>query len=258
MFRSLVFGACLIGLVLGLTTTALQSVGVTPILLAAEQYEVDEAPLSSAVDSGHSHDHSHGEAGTHQHDAEAWAPADGAERLFYTAVSNVCAGIGFSAILLVVMNQLRERGRLQLSPGRGLAVGVAAYLAVFVAPSLGLPPEIPGAAAAALESRQLWWLATVILACIGLALLMLAKRWRRLLGLPLLLLPQAWVPTHQGPLFANPDPQAVAALTALHREFILASGLTNLVFWLLAGVLCAVVLKRSVTATGEGTDVAAA
>jgi cobalt transporter subunit CbtA len=240
MFRSLVLGACLIGAILGITMTALQAVGVTPILLAAEQYEVGDDPHPTAIDGSHEQG---GQAG-HHHDDIAWAPADGAERLVYTAVSNVGAGIGFAAILLVLMNQLSQRGRLRLTPVRGLLVGALCYLAVFVAPSLGLPPEIPGASAAALEARQLWWLATVASAAAGLGLLALAPGWTRWLGLPLLLAPYTWVPTHQGPLFLNPDPQAVAALTALHHEFIWASGLSNLAFWLLAGLLCALVLKR--------------
>lgn len=250
MFRSLVLCACLIGVVLGLTMTAMQAVGVTPILLAAEQYEVSDDPHASA-EGHHAHEHD-GQAG-HHHDEEAWAPADGAERLFYTAVSNMFAGIGFSAILLVVMNQLRERGRLVLTAGRGLMVGGLCYLVVFMAPSLGLPPEIPGAAAAALESRQLWWLATVAMAAAGLGLLILARGWKRGLGLPLLLAPYAWVPAHDGPLFSHPDPQAVVALTELHHAFIWASGLTNLAFWLLAGLLCAIALKR-LTGTVGGHD----
>ncbi len=241
MFRSLVLSACLIGVVLGLTMTAMQAVGVTPILLAAEQYEVSDDPHASAG-GHHAHEH-HGQAG-HHHDEAAWAPADGAERLFYTTLSNIFAGIGFSAILLVVMNQLRERGRLVPTAGRGLLVGGLCYLAVFVAPSLGLPPEIPGTAAAALESRQLWWLATVVMAAAGLGLLILARGWRRGLGLPLLWVPYAWVPAHEGPLFSHPEPQAVVALTELHHAFIWASGLTNLAFWLLAGLLCAIALKR--------------
>ncbi len=240
MFRSLVLSACLIGVVLGLTLTAMQAVGVTPILLAAEQYEVSD---DLHVSAGGHHEHE-GQAGYHRGE-ETWTPADGAERLFYTAVSNIFAGIGFSAILLVIMSQLHERGRLVLTAGRGLLVGGLCYLAVFVAPSLGLPPEIPGTAAAALESRQLWWLATVAMVAAGLGLLILARGWKRGLGLPLLLVPYVWVPTYEGSLFANPDPQVVVALTELHHEFIWASGLTNLVFWLLTGLLCAIALRGS-------------
>lgn len=250
MLRSLIFSACLIGAVLGLSMTTIQALGVTPILLAAEQYEVVEDPQQAAAD----HGHDHGDGDHHHHDETAWAPADGTERLFYTAVSNICVGIGFAAILLVLMTRLHERGRLRLAPGPGLAVGALCYLAVFVAPSLGLPPEIPGASAAALESRQLWWVSTVVLAAVGLGQLTLARGWTRLLGLPLLVLPYAWVPAHEGPLFTHPDPEAVSALSALHLEFIWAAGFSNLAFWLLAGLLCALVLKRLDATAGERAD----
>ncbi|GHB09152.1 CbtA family protein [Modicisalibacter luteus] len=250
MFRALVLSACLIGIVLGLAMTAMQAVGVTPILLAAEQYEVSHGPQAVA---GAHHDHGHAGQAGHHHDETAWAPADGTERLFYTAVSNILAGIGFAAILLVVMNQLHERGRLMMTAGRGLMMGGLCYLVVFVAPSLGLPPEIPGAAATALESRQLWWLATVILAAAGLGLLILARGWQRGLGGLLLLAPYAWVPAHEGPLFSHPDPQAVAALTELHHSFIWASGLTNLAFWLLAGLLSVIALQR-LTGIAQGHE----
>lgn len=249
MFRKLVLSACLIGAVLGMAMTAMQSVGVTPLLLAAERHEIGDPPHAEA-DGHHGHSHA-GQAG--HHGDSAWAPAEGAERLAYTAASNVFAGIGFTAILLVVMNQLRERGRLKMTARHGVMMGGLCYLAVFVAPSLGLPPEIPGAAAAALESRQLWWLATVVLAAAGLGLLVLARGWKRGIGLPLLLVPHAWVPAHQGPRFSHPDPQAVAALTELQHEFILASGLTNLAFWLLAGLLSILALRR-LTDTAHGHD----
>lgn len=240
MFRSLILGACLVGLILGLAMTAFEALGTSPIILAAEQYETAE-PVAHHHDHA---DHDHGESAGHHHGDNAWAPADGAERLFYTTVSNICAGIGFAAILLVLMNQLRERGRITPKVQQGLLLGALGYLAVFIAPSIGLPPEIPGASAAALELRQTWWIFTVVLAAAGLGALFLATGWKRLLGVPLLIAPQFFVPAHDGPMFANPDPEAVLALTELHHRFIWASGLANLGFWLLAGVLCALVLKR--------------
>ncbi|MGP4843135.1 CbtA family protein [Marinobacter sp. 1Y8] len=269
MFRSLIFSACLIGVVLGLTLTAIQSLGVTPILLSAEQFEVAEQPAADhhAAETAESHHHDHGaqsahhhdepaapghhetvaapEAGGHHHDENAWSPADGTERMLFTALSNVLAGIGFSAILLVLMNVLRERGYLKPTPLTGLTFGVVGFLAIFVAPSIGLPPEIPGMTAAALESRQYWWLFTVVAAAVGLGLLFLASRWRKLFGLPFLVVPYLWIPAHPaGPRFANTDPAAVSALTELHQQFIWASGLSNLAFWLLAGILCALAVKR--------------
>jgi cobalt transporter subunit CbtA len=242
MFRSLILSACMIGVILGLVVTAVQAVGVTPILLDSEQYEMAEAPAAP---------HRHSEQADHHHESTAedhhgagWAPADGAERTFYTAISNIFAGIGFAAVMLVVMAQLREWGKLTLTPSRGLLLGSVGYLAIFVAPSVGFPPEIPGMASAPLEGRQLWWVFTVLMALSGFGWLFLAKGWLKLVGLPFLVAPYLLMPAHpEGPLFSHPDPSAVAALGRLHQKFIWASGITNLIFWLLAGLLCAFAVK---------------
>lgn len=237
MFRSLIFGACLVGVISGLLLTAVQSVGVTPTILSAEQFETHEAPAEGGQGGADHHHH-------HHHDPSVWAPEEGAQRWFYTALSNVLAAIGFSAILLVVMNQLYLRGRLGLTPAHGLFIGVCGYLVVFVAPAIGLSPEIPGTASAGLMSRQLWWLIAVLSVAVGLGALCLTQRWKKLLALPLLVLPYTLVPLHTGPLFEDPDETVVASLTALHRDFIWATAVTNLFFWLTVGLLCALMLQR--------------
>ncbi|WP_347330205.1 CbtA family protein [Marinimicrobium locisalis] len=241
MFRSLIFGACVVGVVTGLLLTAVQALGVTPTLLAAEQLETYES--SAEVAHAH-HGHTHGEGEGHYHDGSAWAPEDGVERWLFTALSNVLAAVGFSAILLVIMNQLYVRDRLRLTPAHGLFIGLCAYFAVFVAPAIGLPPEIPGTASAGLMSRQLWWLVSVLSVATGLGVLCLARGKIKALALPLMGLPYVFVPIHNGPLFDHPDATAIASLTVLHRDFIWVSAMTNLFFWLSVGVLCAVVLQR--------------
>ncbi|GIT04578.1 MAG: hypothetical protein CM1200mP28_18370 [Deltaproteobacteria bacterium] len=42
-------------------------------------------------------------------------------------------------------------------------------------PALGLPPEPPGMTAAALESRQIWWVGTVMATATGIGLLIESK-----------------------------------------------------------------------------------
>ncbi|WP_456490388.1 CbtA family protein [Marinobacter nauticus] len=257
MFRSLIFGACLIGVITGLLLTAVQSVGVTPTLLAAEQFESSEAPAEVAH-THHNHTHGEGESADHHHDPDVWAPEEGTERWLYTALSNVLAAIGFSAIMLVVMNQLYVRGRLRLTPAHGLFIGACSYLVVFVAPAIGLPPEIPGTASPALMSRQLWWVFAVLSVAIGLGVLFLARRWKKVLAFPLLVLPYGFVPVHTGPLFENPDATVVASLMALHSDFIWISAITNLFFWLSVGLLCALILQRSYKTSQIGNEQAPA
>ena len=62
------------------------------------------------------------------------------------------------------------------------------------------------------------------------------------------------VPHHQGPAFVHPDAYAVETLTRLHQEFILASGISNLAFWLLIGVACAWLLNAWVLKGADANE----
>ena len=129
----------------------------------------------------------------------------------------------------------------------GLLWGSAGFLAFFVAPGIGLPPEIPGIEAAAIENRQSWWMITTLCVGAGLLILAYAPLKFKVVSVALFALPYLLeVPHHQGPAFTYPDAEAVTALTQLHQQFIVASGATNLVFWLVLGLLCAWVLKNKV------------
>lgn len=247
VFRNLIFSACLVGLVAGLVLTVGQTLGVTPIIVAAEEYELIEQPSTDAAES-HSHGHTD-DVTQHHHSNESWAPEGETERTAYTAFSNVLAGIGFAAVLLAVMSQMQSIGVTRITPAKGVIWGLAGYLAVFVSPGLGLPPEIPGVEAAALEARQYWWLVAVIGGSVGLCLLAFAPKRLKLVGVVAIAVPHFLVraPHHDGPAFSHPEANVVAALTELHQSFIIASGLTNLVFWLVTGWLCAFLFQRNVS-----------
>ena len=95
IFSRIIFSAVLIGLVTGSLMTAMQVFTVNPIIFAAESYEIVEHQNRT-----HDQDGNDG-------DGKAWAPEDGTERTAYTLLANISAGIGFSAILLALMNQFR-------------------------------------------------------------------------------------------------------------------------------------------------------
>ena len=61
------------------------------------------------------------------------------------------------------------------SPERGLAFAVAGFLAVALAPALGLPPELPGSEAAPLVARQVWWLMTAAATAMGIYLIAIRR-----------------------------------------------------------------------------------
>jgi len=235
-FRRLILASLLVGLVSGLFLTLGQQWQVAPIIFAAEVFEVEPEIVEQEVGS-------HGS--DHNHDTHAWAPEDGAERFLYSGLSNVLAAIGFSALLIAIMGQLQLSGTTRLTALKGMVWGGAGFIAFFVAPGLGLPPEIPGVEAAALENRQGWWVMTIFLTSAGLAALAFAPALVKIGGLVLLATPHLiGAPHPSGPEFSHPDPLDVQALMSLHSEFIVASAITNAVFWLVLGLLSAWVLNK--------------
>ncbi len=228
IFRRTIFSSLIIGLIAGLVLSLCQVLSVNPIIFSAETFEIES-----------SHDH-----GSHDHSAEAWSPEEGAERTAYTVLANVFAGTGFAALLLALMSQLQLMAVTRLTLLKGLAWGVAGFTAFFIAPGIGLPPEIPGIEAKPVEHRQTWWLFTVILVALGLMVMAFAPLKYKALGAVSLVLPYlVTIPHHQGPAFSHPDAEAVETLTRLHQEFIVATGLSNLAFWLVLGLASAWLLN---------------
>jgi cobalt transporter subunit CbtA len=134
--------------------------------------------------------------------------------------------------------------RRRVDPMTGLAFGAAAFAAFGLAPALGLPPELPGTAAAALGARQAWWAATAAATLAGLAMFFGCRRpWLRAAGLLLLTLPH---------LAGAPHPEVPSALApeALQREFVVASLTASAVFWIALGGLTGF-FARWFTLTGD-------
>jgi len=215
-FKRVAAAALLAGVLAGLVLTAVQRIQVIPILLQAEVYE----------DAASAHAHA-ATQDAHHHDAEAWKPENGWERTFYTAVANVSLAIGFALLLGAAM---LVRGGTH-GWRSGLLWGLAGYTVFFVAPALGLPPEVPGTEAAPLLDRQLWWLMAVLGTSAGLTLLVFARsRMIKIVGVALLVTPH---------LIGAPQPalHAGAAPVELAHAFISASAIANAAFWLALGAL---------------------
>ncbi|ODN69850.1 CbtA family protein [Methylobrevis pamukkalensis] len=182
----------LAGLVAGSAVAVLQEVTTSRLIIAAEAFEgAGEAPAAAAPaahdHAGHDHPdmaasgHDHAapaaalaDAGTddhaasgHQHDSDAWMPADGLERTLVTSLATIATSIGFALMLTAVM--VAADGKVTTRSALGW--GLSAFIAVNLAPAIGLAPELPGASAAALEARQLWWFGTVAATAAGLFLL---------------------------------------------------------------------------------------
>ncbi len=116
------------------------------------------------------HEHAAG-AAAHTHDAEAWEPEDGWQRVLSTTGGNLVVAVGF-ALMLAGLYTLRAHPH-----GAGPAVGLAGYATFVLAPTMGLPPELPGTAAADLALRQTWWIGTAASTAAGIALIVFGRNW---------------------------------------------------------------------------------
>ncbi|MQG94825.1 CbtA family protein [Pseudomonas sp. MN1F] len=215
------------GLLAALLLTLLQSFWVAPLILEAETYE------SAAPAAEH---HSHGEeAGAgHTHSEEAWSPEDGWQRILSTTGGNLVVAVGF-ALILAALYSLREPGRTST----GALWGLAGFAVFCLAPTLGLPPELPGTAAADLGQRQSWWVGTAAATALGLALLVFARHGvLKALGAVLLVVPH---------VIGAPQPEVHESLApqTLEAQFKIASWLTNAAFWVALGLLSAWLYRRS-------------
>ena len=247
VLRRIAAAVLLAGALAGMLLTGIQQLQVAKIIMQAEVYEeaasakAEEAhqhahAMAATQAQGHSHEHSseHSHEGDHHHDADAWEPANGFERTAYTALANVSMAIGFALFLaaaIVISGQ-------QANWRRGLLWGGAGYLVFFVAPSLGLPPEVPGSLAAPLHARQLWWLMTAGMTAAGLGLIVYVRHWLfKALGVALLVLPH---------LIGAPQPEmhGGAAPAELVQAFIHATALANGLFWLALGGLTGYFSKK--------------
>jgi cobalt transporter subunit CbtA len=218
-FQRLVAVAALAGSLAGLLATTVHHATTVPLILRAEVLE-EAAALAGRADA--------------HHDAAAWHPHDGLERIASTALTEVATGIGFALLLVALAELCRQR----LNWRRGLAWGLGGFAAVTLAPALGLPPELPGTESAALLDRQLWWLATVALTATGLWLVFLVRRpLAMLLGAALIALPHLYG-APQALVHSNLAPPA------LMREFVFAALLASLVFWLALGLLAGMLQQR--------------
>jgi cobalt transporter subunit CbtA len=227
VFRTIVFTAALAGLLAGLLLTIVQHLGTVPLILEAEVYEQSAAPAAARAPTAAGHDH----AGQEH---EAWAPQDGFQRSAFTALANVVTGTGF-ALLLVAGFALRGRA---IDWRQGLLWGLGGFAVFMLAPSLGLPPELPGMPAAELGSRQAWWLLTAVTTAGGLALLAF-----RPTPVPTVAAIALLVAPH---LIGAPQPVDAEMLvpeTLAHR-FVVAVTVTNFLFWIALGVLSAVFFER--------------
>ena len=160
MIGRVVLAALLAGIAAGFIMGAIQHVRLTPFILAAETYETAGA-------AGHSHDHA---APTDRRAGRQ--PRRRRPRPRRRAGPRPTAGSARLATTLTAVDDgrgLRRRsGRqfrcisgLPITRQNGMVWGLCGFLAVTLAPAVGLPPELPGMPAGDLVARQVWWVGTI-------------------------------------------------------------------------------------------------
>jgi cobalt transporter subunit CbtA len=220
MLRRLLIVSLVAGLVAGAIATLVQAALLTPLILEAEQYE-------SGADA---HEHEAGAAPGHEHAH----PAAALERLAFTALANLLAGVGF-ALLLNAAVTLRGGA---LTMRSGVLWGLAGFAAFALAPALGLPPELPGSAAAELSQRQLWWLGAAAATAAGLAAVVFGRnRALQAAGVALIALPH---------LLGAPAPERLggAAPPELAAHFAVLSLVAAALFWAALGAVSGLLHDR--------------
>jgi cobalt transporter subunit CbtA len=191
------------------------------LIAAAERFE--EAGAAA---------HQHGDATAHEHEHEhEWQPGEGAQRMAFTALFNILAGFGFALLLngALVLRQAVLRGAAP-DIASGALWGLAGFACFALAPSFGLPPELPGMEAADLIDRQVWWVATALATAAGLALLAFAR--------PLPLKALAVVVLIAPHLIGAPDTHETGNVPGeLAAQFVAASLLAAAAFWVVLGAV---------------------
>jgi len=227
MLRRMVTTGLFAGFLTALIYSVVQAFTVTPLILEAEVYE--------HTGGGHSHSAIAPAAEPAAEPAEAWTPSDGIERYGFTFLANIVTAVGFAFVMVAAF---AIRGK-PVDMRAGLWWGAAGYAIFALAPSLGLPPEVPGAAAADLQARQIWWLGSMAATAAGLGLLVFAKPlWLRAIGLPIILLPHLIGAPRPVGLDPGPVPPELASL------YVVWALAAALFFWLLLGASAGEIYRR--------------
>ncbi len=240
MFNRILTSALIAGAAAGLIAALLQLVFVQPVLLHAELYEGGEL-VHFTGEPAEGHDH-----GDHAHGADA-APAEAAPppelpgfdftrdglSILFTAL--VYAGYG---LLLTAAIALAEQRGHAVTPRQGLLWGIAGYITVQFAPAAGLPPELPGMAAAELGARQLWWIATVAATAVGLWLLAFGRGWAAWAPAVILLAAPHVIGAPHPHELTGPTPPELASLFAGRALGV------GLAAWILLGLFAATLWSR--------------
>lgn len=198
MFSRILTTAVLAGAGAGLVAALLHLVFLQPVLLQAELYESGALSRPGADGSVSAFRNLHG-----------FQPLrDG-----LTAVFTMLLYGGYALVAVALMSLASARGAV-IDARRGILWGLAGFVAAQFAPGFSLAPEVPGAAAADLPVRQIWWMGTVAASAVALWLIAFGTTWIARGAAILLLLAPHLIGAPRPEVMIGPAPTEVGALFA--------------------------------------------
>lgn len=176
MNKNLLTSAVFAGVSAGLIAALLQFIFVIPTLLEGELFETG-ARIHFGADGSP--------------ESTRGAPPLGGDwaRHLMSVGFNVVTYVGFGFLMLAAMAFAEQRQLTVITPKQGIIWGLAGFIAVQLAPAIGLPPVLPGTIGADVDARQAWWLGTIVASVIGLWVLAFGRGIIALGGVALLAAP---------------------------------------------------------------------
>jgi cobalt transporter subunit CbtA len=117
-----------------------------------------------------------------------------------------------------------------VTPKDALLWGGAGFVAVQLAPGIGLPPELPGTVGADLAARQVWWLTTVLSTAAALGCFAFGRNLLVIgLGAVLLVAPHIIGAPHLDGYFGVAPPE-------LSGEYVARSLAVGMAAWVVLGL----------------------
>lgn len=241
MIMRVLKAALVAGFLAACVAATLQTFLTSPLILQAETYEKAAAPEARAAGFGGlvqlAHVHSaqlhsaqlhlaHGQEAHADAEEGGWEPGEGFPRIAFTALATLVSGVGYAAILAAL---LLAAGR-EFNPQTALRWAIGGFVAVNLAPAVGLPPELPGMGGAHLAERQIWWACTALGTGLGLYLITHVRHHAAIgIGLLAIVLPHIIGAPHAAA--ATSDVPAVLAAQFAARSLAVAFA-----FWATLGL----------------------
>ena len=161
MFKNIFVSAVVCGAIAGVLATVMQMLLVTPLLMEAELFETGQS-MHFITDGSPESPIKH---------VDIW---EDPYRHLMTLCFNLVTFTGFGFILVAAMAFFQKHDFI-LSKAEGIVAGVSGFIVFQLAPSVGLPPELPGTIGVTVGLKQTWWIITILSTTVGILLLFLDK-----------------------------------------------------------------------------------